>query len=335
MKLKLLAVLAASIGLLTGCDEPDPVPPGPEGEFTVTFVNYDETVLGTDTVKAGETAVYEGETPTRPADSEYTYTFSGWDKDLTNVQSSFTTTAQYTSTPIGGGEVLAGLNLMVNNSTTYPLTLNEGNTDPNCEEYMVEGVTLAKDDTFIIYDADEDETVLITSYRDQDPAKDAGSAYYVGDLTHDAAGTSTVVTAGTYSMYLKFWLDGAIELWVGAITLPDPAEDSLYIVGEGPSFTGATWNVSGGFEMEVNPNPGTEGSHEWMITMNFQVGDNWKVCNEDMSKWIDHNGESEVFTTGLMAIENTNAVVQTAGRYTVYGTLYADGGTSSWVAVAA
>lgn len=70
--------------------------------YVVTFKNYDGTILGTTKVPEGFTAEYKGPTPTRPSytsgNYQYTYTFSGWDKTLTNVVSSFSTTATYSST---------------------------------------------------------------------------------------------------------------------------------------------------------------------------------------------------------------------------------------------
>ena len=69
--------------------------------YTVQFNNYDNTFLKTVDVLAGDTAVYNGLAPTRPSTTSgnyiYTYKFTGWDKSLENVQSSFTTTAVYSS----------------------------------------------------------------------------------------------------------------------------------------------------------------------------------------------------------------------------------------------
>jgi hypothetical protein len=70
----------------------------PPVQYTITFKNYDDSVLSTQTVNQGSTVVYSGPTPTRPSTSQYTYTFTGWDKNLTNVTSSFSTIAQYSST---------------------------------------------------------------------------------------------------------------------------------------------------------------------------------------------------------------------------------------------
>jgi hypothetical protein len=47
---------------------------------TVTFENYDDSVLLTLTVHHLSLVTYTGETPTRPADNDYVYTFTGWDK---------------------------------------------------------------------------------------------------------------------------------------------------------------------------------------------------------------------------------------------------------------
>lgn len=67
--------------------------------YHVTFLNDDEeTVLYEVDVKEGEEAVYQGETPTKEEDDEFTYEFEGWDVDLTNIQSDVTAIAQYKAT---------------------------------------------------------------------------------------------------------------------------------------------------------------------------------------------------------------------------------------------
>ena len=70
----------------------------PEGYHHVVFQNYDETVLYEVDVEEGHEAIYAGETPIKPEDDEFTYEFSGWDKDLTNILSDVVATAQYSYT---------------------------------------------------------------------------------------------------------------------------------------------------------------------------------------------------------------------------------------------
>lgn len=69
-----------------------------EEYFTVTFVNYDDSILTTVSVVKGDTAVFNLEDPKRDSDDEFYYEFTGWDKDLTNVSFSFTAKAQYNKT---------------------------------------------------------------------------------------------------------------------------------------------------------------------------------------------------------------------------------------------
>ncbi len=68
----------------------------PAERFTVTFKDYDGTVLKTETVKSGEAATAP-EVPGREG-----YTFSGWDKSFDAVTENLTVTAQYTKdeTPV-------------------------------------------------------------------------------------------------------------------------------------------------------------------------------------------------------------------------------------------
>ena len=68
-------------------------------QYTVTFKNYDGTVISTQQYDAGEAVVVPTETPVRPADRQYTYTFSGWDKDIVEtVNADATYTAEFTGT---------------------------------------------------------------------------------------------------------------------------------------------------------------------------------------------------------------------------------------------
>lgn len=57
--------------------------------YTVTFVDYDGTVLKTETVEYGGSA-------TSPTPTRIGYTFTGWDKDYSNIVSNTTITAVYT-----------------------------------------------------------------------------------------------------------------------------------------------------------------------------------------------------------------------------------------------
>ena len=62
-------------------------------EFTVNFMDWDGTSLKTEKVRQGKSA-------TAPADPvREGYTFKGWDKDFSNVQSDLTITAQYEKNP--------------------------------------------------------------------------------------------------------------------------------------------------------------------------------------------------------------------------------------------
>lgn len=65
---------------------------------TVLFVNEDGTVLQSEVLEYGMTPVYTKATPTKPRTQQYSYTFAGWDKEITTVTADKTYTATYSST---------------------------------------------------------------------------------------------------------------------------------------------------------------------------------------------------------------------------------------------
>ena len=68
-------------------------------EYTVTWKNWDGTVLEKDEkVPYGATPEYNGETPTKPATEQYTYTFTGWTPAYEEVKGDKTYTATYDKT---------------------------------------------------------------------------------------------------------------------------------------------------------------------------------------------------------------------------------------------
>ncbi len=66
-------------------------------EYTVTWKNYDGSVLKTAKVAYGTVPEYSGETPARAADVQYAYTFSGWNPEVVSVSGNTAYTAAYTS----------------------------------------------------------------------------------------------------------------------------------------------------------------------------------------------------------------------------------------------
>lgn len=67
-------------------------------QYTITWKNWDGTVLKTEQVPYGTTPVYSGETPTKVGNAQYSYTFTGWTPEITAVTGNAEYTAQYDET---------------------------------------------------------------------------------------------------------------------------------------------------------------------------------------------------------------------------------------------
>ena len=67
-------------------------------EYTITWKNWDGTVLGTTIVEHDATPVYSGETPTKESTAQYSYTFAGWSPELAAATADATYTAQFIQT---------------------------------------------------------------------------------------------------------------------------------------------------------------------------------------------------------------------------------------------
>ena len=67
--------------------------------YNISFVNWDGYVLQNFPVRENTMPVFEGVTPVRAADAEYTYEFSGWSPEIVAATADAVYTAQYTATP--------------------------------------------------------------------------------------------------------------------------------------------------------------------------------------------------------------------------------------------
>lgn len=78
---------------------------GVTNEYIITWQNYDESILKVNNVKYGEMPIYDGPTPKRESNNEFTYTFTGWSPlvsevvgDATYIATFSTETNKYTIT---------------------------------------------------------------------------------------------------------------------------------------------------------------------------------------------------------------------------------------------
>ena len=86
--------------------------------YSIVFKNWDLTTLDSLDWDYLTLPTYSG-TPTRPANERFTYTFKGWDHEITPVTGTDTYIAVYDSTAIGYTLTVTGVNGTVTGSGTY------------------------------------------------------------------------------------------------------------------------------------------------------------------------------------------------------------------------
>lgn len=212
--------------------------------YTITFNNDNGDQLQSGVVKKGETPVYSGETPTKAADAQYTYTFDDWSPAITKVTAAATYTATYSST--------------VNN---YEITWKDGDGNTLKTETVAYGTTPSysgatptktedEDYTYTFNDTWSPEIVAVTgnaTYTAQFDAASKETGFYV-DIV-DVDNTSKTLTLNVTGWASSGW--GSTGYVVNGTSYLKTAreEDRTLIIpytGEaGESFSISVVNASG------------------------------------------------------------------------------------------
>ena len=198
--------------------------------YTVTWKNYDGTVLETDTnVPYGTTPSFNGTQPTKPETADYRYKFKGWDKELSQVEGDVEFTAVFEQKDKTAPIVY------------YTITWKDENgTDLLVDDHVEEGT--------------------LPSYPNANPTKAATAEYTytfagwtpeVESVTGEATYTATYNSVKNKYTYTFYDEDGTTPLkalnvdygtQIEAPVNPTKADDSTYTY----SFDGWYTSVTGG-----------------------------------------------------------------------------------------
>ena len=258
--------------------------------YTVTFKNGD-TVLKTQTVNKGSSATAPTIDPTKEG-----YTFSGWDKDFSNVQSDLVVNAVWTENgkysiifKNSGGSVLESYSLPAGTTPSYSgntSTLQPDNPDPYKENYTFTGwdtpiTTVSGNKVYTATYSSTTKRVTVTFYTSPDKSSvyytttiDAGTVveknapenvYQTGFTWRTLSGTSygSPLTQNTeYSPSYIFDLSGNLTNGGGSETTVDS-------INPGVSFSRSLYNK--GFSARCTILSGTVQHHSTTKDHNLVV----------------------------------------------------------------
>lgn len=150
--------------------------------YTITWKNYDNSVLETDNdVIHGNVPTYDGNTPTKVEDNEYSYVFIGWTPKVEEATSNQTYTALFNSIPKNSDE-----------NTAPKLS-----SDKKTVQYGIYPQSRVKDATVIdalsYLEPEANGTYL---YQGEYYVKESASTYYNSSYTFDDG--TTIVNGTSY-----------------------------------------------------------------------------------------------------------------------------------------
>ncbi len=282
--------------------------------YTIKFVNEDTTILQSSEVAYGETPVYTGETPTKAADAQYTYTFAGWTPEIAAVTGEATYTATYTSTI---------------NKYTITFNAGEGAFEDASKEKTVEveyGTTPTAPETPALsgytFKGWTPEIVAVTGVATYTATyeKDEQEEVFPTTPTYKTYGTYNAA-AGTYKVELK--LSGTTAN-VGSFGFSFPAE---YM-----TLTGVTANAQAG--IALLPEEASDAAQPSPIfvkdTENGYYANTWTAELAEGFGYIDATNEEVLiatFTFTMSADQRSafeTAVVAAGGKFAEYAIEDAD-----------
>ena len=214
-------------------------------KYKVTFKNGDE-VLKEEQVEYGTTPTAPETNPTKAADAQYTYTFKGWDKELTAVTGEVVYNAEFTETLNtykvtfkNGDEVLKEEQVEYGTVPTAPETNPAKDFDAE-NHYVFDGWDneLAEVTGEIVYNAlfraeahvytvdSSDDTfdyiVCSCGYRNETYSYDKTVTSARKELVVSASGLALVIEGATYASVEKMTINGVeISGEITSFAIPD------------------------------------------------------------------------------------------------------------------
>ena len=102
---------------------------------TVTWRNYDGTLLATEEVSCGVTPVYKGAKPSKPTSLPSYFVFSGWTEEVVPVTGDVTYTAKYTENTLPQGNTWMVVDLPTGDATYFGGDLGDATNAFNTSEF--------------------------------------------------------------------------------------------------------------------------------------------------------------------------------------------------------
>lgn len=191
-----------------------------------TTVNWvvEGTTVATESYRAGETPSYKGETPTKASDDTYSYTFSGWNPEITAVSEegvTITYTAVFTAT-----EITYAASLSIGSSTLKVTKTRTATSTLTRDGVEITGVTPAYSSSNTAVATINASTGLITALTVG--TTDITVTYTVGGKDYTATQTLTVVENTSMGGYTLMTQANSPTDWSGEYIFIGRAGGKLY-----------------------------------------------------------------------------------------------------------